>query len=289
MSVYLKLVLTMALWGGTFVAGRVAVQSLSPFTAAFGRFLVASICLLLLVWRVEGRLPRLKPRQWGLVGLLGLTGIFSYNAFFFAGLQFVEAGRAALIIALNPVAIALGSALFLREPLTPKKILGIVISLLGAAWVITQGQPIAAFQTGLGLGELLILGCVLSWMAYTLTGKAVMGRLSPLVSSTYGCLAGTVLLAGPAVASGALGQFAQMGLPALASLVYLGVLGTAVGFCWYYDGVLAIGPARAGVFINLVPVSAIILGAAILKEPIALSVLLGGLLVVGGVLITNRG
>ncbi len=289
MPIYLKLVLTMVLWGGTFVSGRIAVQSLSPFTAAFGRFLIASVCLLLLVWWVEGRLPKLKGRQWLLIGLLGLTGIFSYNAFFFAGLQFVEAGRASLIIALNPVAIALGSALVLRERLSLQKIIGILISLLGAAWVITQGQPLQIFQGGLGPGELLISGCVLSWMAYTLTGKAVMGQLSPLISTAYGCVAGTVLLSGPALAGGALGQFAQIGLPALASLAYLGVLGSAVGFCWYYDGVRAIGPARAGVFINLVPVSAIIMGALVLQEPITVSLLLGGLFVVIGVLTTNRG
>ncbi|MEO1590932.1 MAG: DMT family transporter [Cyanobacteria bacterium J06632_22] len=287
-GIYLKLVLTMMLWGGTFVSGRIAVQTLSPFTAALGRFLVASICLLLVVWRVEGHLPRPRGRQWLLLGLLGLSGIFSYNAFFFAGLQFIEAGRAALIIALNPIAIALGSALFLGEKLTRPKILGILISLLGATWVITQGQPLTVLQRGLGLGELLILGCVLSWMAYTLTGKAVMVQLSPLVANAYGCLAGTVLLSIPALAGGAIGEFATMGPATVASLAYLGVLGSAVGFCWYYDGIRAIGPARAGVFINLVPVSAIILGAVILQETLASSVLLGGLVVIIGVLTTNR-
>ena len=279
----------MMLGGGTCLAGRAAVQSLSPFTAALGRFLIASVCLLLVVWRVEGQLPRPQGRQWLLLGLLGLTGIFSYNAFFFAGLQFVAAGRAALIIALNPIAIALGSALLLRERLSRLKIAGILISLLGAAWVITQGQPQQIFRGGLGLGELLILGCVLSWMAYTLTGKAVMGQLSPLVSTAYGCTTGTVLLIGPAVASGGVGQLTSISLPALASLAYLGILGSAVGFCWYYDGIPAIGPARAGVFINLVPMSAIVLGAVLLGEPVTASLLVGGALVVTGVAVTNRG
>ncbi|MEO0539370.1 MAG: DMT family transporter [Cyanobacteria bacterium P01_A01_bin.105] len=289
MPIYLKLVLTMMLWGGTFVAGRIAVQSVSPFTAAWGRFLIASACLLVMVWRVEGRLPRLTRRQGGLAVLMGLTGILSYNAFFFAGLQFVPAGRAALIIALNPIAIALGSALFLREPLTSQKILGIIISLCGAAWVITQGQPLQILSGGVGLGELLILGCVLSWMAYTLTGKAAMGQMSPLVSTAYGCFAGTVFLAVPALIGGGWGELLGVRPSALASMAYLGGLGSAVGFCWYYDGVRTLGPARAGVFINLVPVSAIILGALILQEPMTPSLLLGGMLVIIGVLTTNRG
>ncbi|MEL7505539.1 MAG: DMT family transporter [Cyanobacteria bacterium J06554_6] len=292
MLVYLKLVLTMVLWGGTFVAGRLAVSPtvgmLSPFTAAFGRFLIASVCLLVMVWRVEGRLPLLKERQWWLVGLLGLTGIFSYNAFFFAGLQFIEAGRASLIIALNPVAIAIGAALFLRERLSRQKIAGIVISLLGASWVITQGQPQLLLRGNIGLGELLIFGCVLSWMAYTLTGKAVMGSLSPLLATAYGCVAGTALLSVPAIANGAIEQLVGINLTALASLAYLGILGSAVGFCWYYDGVRTLGPARAGVFINLVPISAIAMGAMLLREPLTASLVYGGLLVIVGVFITSR-
>ncbi|PSN17220.1 EamA family transporter [filamentous cyanobacterium CCP5] len=285
---YFKLVVTAALWGGTFIAGRVVAQVMGPFTAAFCRFAIASVALLLLIYRIEGGLPCLSVRQAWQVVLLGMTGIFAYNVFFFSGLQTVTAGRAALIIALNPVAIALGSALVYRDPLSGGKRLGIGLSLTGAAVVISGGNPTDLLRGGLSPGDGFLLGCVFSWMSYTLLGKAVMGQLSALAATTYGCLAGTVLLLVPALAEGLIQTLPTAGIAAWAGLGFLGLLGSAVGFSWYYEGLKAIGPARAGVFINLVPAFAILLAALLLQEPVPLTLLGGGSLIVAGVILTNR-
>jgi drug/metabolite transporter (DMT)-like permease len=74
-----------------------------------------------------------------------------------------------------------------------------------------------------------------------------------------------------------------------ASLAYLGVFGTALGFVWYYQGIERIGAARAGLFINFVPISAIILAALLLGEPITGSLIVGTAMVLGGVYLTNNG
>jgi uncharacterized membrane protein len=103
---YLRLTLSVLFWGGTFVAGRLVSREMVPESAAFIRFFIASLLLLLILLRKEGRLPPLDRSQaFGMV-LLGLTGVFAYNLFFFKGLQSVEAGRAALIIASTPVFFA---------------------------------------------------------------------------------------------------------------------------------------------------------------------------------------
>ena len=81
--IYLKLILTMAIWGGTFVIGRVIAQTLSPFTAGFGRFAVASIFLWLLTTFKGEKLTKLNLRQVLLVICLGLSGVLAYNFFFF--------------------------------------------------------------------------------------------------------------------------------------------------------------------------------------------------------------
>ncbi|MEL6938508.1 MAG: DMT family transporter [Cyanobacteria bacterium J06598_1] len=294
--VYFKLVATALLWGGTFIAGRVAVQTLGPFTAAFLRFAIASLALGIVVWRVHGEVPALSASERLAVVGLGLTGIFGYNALFFAGLKTVEAGRASLIIALNPVAIALGASLLFKAPLNKRKILGVVISLFGTAWVISRGEvsSLLALLLGdssvqsFGWGEAMIGGCVLTWMSYTLMGKAVMRTLSPLVASTYACWAGTCLLLPVAIAEGLWQSLGNLHSDAALSVLYLGVFGSAVGFCWYYDGLQAIGPAKASAFINLVPVSAIGLAALFLHEPLTPSIAIGAILVILGVSITNR-
>ncbi|MGB3310948.1 MAG: DMT family transporter [Nodosilinea sp.] len=285
---YLKLLITMLLWGGTFIAGRLVVQDMGAFAAAFCRFAIASLALLVLTYAIEGTLPRPPRRLWLSIALLGLTGIFAYNVFFFSGLKTVEAGRAALIIALNPVAIALGAAVFFKDPLSRTKLLGIGLSLLGAAVVISDGDPVKLLRGDVGLGELYMLGCVISWMSYTLLGKTVMVELSPFAATTYACGTGALLLLGPAIAEGLGGAIAQASVTTWGSLIYLGVLGSAVGFSWYYDGLRQLGPARAGVFINLVPVFAIALAALFLQETPTSSLLLGGSLVIAGVVLTNR-
>ena len=286
--IYLKLLLTMALWGGTFIAGRLVVQEMGAFAAAFCRFAVASVALVALTHAVEGTLPRPPKQLWWSIFGLGLTGIFAYNIFFFSGLKTIEAGRAALIIALNPVAIALGAALFFKDPLTPRKGLGIGLSLLGAGVVISGGNPLALVRGEVGRGELFILGCVVSWMIYTLLGKQVMRSLSPFAATTYACGAGALMLLGPALGDGLLTVISTASPTAWISILYLGVLGSAVGFSWYYDGLRQIGPAQAGVFINLVPVFAILLAAVMLNEIPSPSLLVGGLLVILGVVLTNR-
>jgi drug/metabolite transporter (DMT)-like permease len=212
----------------------------------------------------------------------------AYNVFFFSGLKTVEAGRAALIIALNPVAIALGATLFLNDPLRPRQGLGIGLSLIGAGVVISGGNPLALLRGQVGRGELLILGCVVSWMIYTLLGKRVMRKLSPFAATTYACGVGALLLLGPALGDGLLTVIPTASPTAWASILYLGILGSAVGFSWYYDGLRQIGPAQAGVFINLVPVFAILLAAIVLKETPTPALLVGGLLVMAGVVLTNR-
>jgi len=287
--VYLKLLLTMALWGGTFIAARVAGQTMGPFSGAFCRFAIASLCLLLLTRHLIGRLPPLKRHQIPLIIILGLSGVFAYNAFFFAGLQQVPAGRAALIVALNPTVIALFAVFLLKEPLTPLRFLGIGLSLTGAAIVIGHGNPLNLLTEGISQGDLLIFGCVATWVIYTLVGKRAMQDLSPLVATTYACLVGTAALFLSALAEGFLQEWTRFAPAAWLGVAYLGIFGTAIGFLWYYEGVQAIGSARASIFINLVPVFAIALAALFLQEPISLSLVLGGLLVISGVYLTNRG
>jgi drug/metabolite transporter (DMT)-like permease len=287
-GVYLRLFLTAVLWGGTFVAARVAAREAGPFTGSFLRFLAACLLLVPLVLVREGPGLRIRGRHVLWVVLLGLTGIFGYNVFFFLGLQTVTASRASLIVANNPVFIALFATLLLGERMTAGRGAGIFLSLLGAVVVITRGNPVEILQGGIGVGELYILGCVASWVAYSLIGKVAMDGMSPLLAVTASCVCGMLFLLPPAVLEGMARQAAGYGWQTWAGIGYLGVFGTVLGFLWYYEGIRVIGPSRAGVFINFVPVSGVLLGWLLLGETIDSSLLLGAVLVVGGVALVNR-
>ena len=285
--VYLKLMGTAFFWGGTFVAGRMVAQQMGPYSASFMRFAAASLMLLAVVWRVENKLPRPGANDLLPLILMGMTGVFAYNICFFKGLQTIAAGRAALIVANNPVVIAFFSAILFKERLTVYRGAGIALSITGAMVVISGGNPVAALSGGVGAGELWILGCVASWATYSLIGKTAVAHLSPLVSVCYSSIVGTAALAVPAFNEGLLGLAGDFGLVEWGGLMYLSLFGTVMALTWYIDGIKRIGPTKASVFINFVPVSAVVLSFLILREPLTASLVLGLVLVSSGVYLTN--
>ena len=285
--IYLKLLLTAVFWGGTFIAGRSLAGNVGPFSAAFLRFAIASICLLAITTARRGAKVSLNGRQCLGIVLLGATGVFAYNSFFFRGLALINAGRASLIIACNPVLITVMAAWMFRERLGPVRLAGTLLSVSGALVVITRGDLGQILSGGIGWGEMMIFGCVVSWVAYSLIGKVVLQGISPLTAVTHSALVGAVLLLPAALAEGMAGDLVRYRWTDWASLAYLGVFGTVLGFVWYYQGIVRIGPGRASLFINFVPVSAIVLAWAILDEPVTISLLAGALLVIGGVCLTN--
>lgn len=287
-NTYLMLLGMATLWGGTFIAGRLIGSSVDPYSAAFLRFGIASACLWVLTLASEHQVPRLTRRQGLSVILLGLTGVFAYNVFFFSGLETVAAGQAAAVIAMNPAVIALLSIVLFGERGGPLRLTGIALSLLGALIVISNGQPQQLLSAGLGAGRLDIVMCVFSWVAYSLIGKRVLDGLTPLVSVTYASTAGMLMLGVPVLARGSYGLWSGYSALDWSSLLYLGVAGTVIGFVWYYRGIQRIGAMRAAVFINFVPVSAIFLGHVALGERVGWSLAFGAALVITGVWLTNR-
>lgn len=286
-GVYAGLVVMAICWGGAFVAGRVAATEVPPAMAALLRFVVATAALLTIAFTVERGLPRLAARQWLVVTLMGATGVVIFNLCFMYGLARAPASRGALIMALNPALTLLGAIAFLGEEVTRDKVLGIVIALAGVIVVLGHGNPANVLRGSVGAGDLLLFGCPLSWAAYSLIGKHALPGLSAVAVTTYAALIGTVLLA---IVTVAVGDFAWpvASWRAWTAIWFVGLFGTALAFLLFYRGVRTIGPARTAVFINLVPVVAVLLGVLLLGEALEASMIAGGVLVVAGVLLLNR-
>ncbi|MBW6508712.1 MAG: DMT family transporter [Desulfuromonadales bacterium] len=287
-QIYMKLALAAVFWGGTFISGKLLAAEVAPFTAAFLRFALATLLLLILTRRYFGRLPGINGDDLVPLLLLGLSGVFAYNALFFSGLMWIEASRAAVIIANNPVMIALGAALFYGESLTLKKFVGIGLSVIGAVTVVVRGDLGQILSGGVGWGELMIFGCVLSWTTYSLVGRRVMRHFSPLVAVTYSAAIGTFLLFPFALLEGMSTRLSGISVVAWGHIGYLALFGTVLGFVWYYQGIVRIGSTRAGQFINIVPLTAVCLSILLLGEPLTWSLLVGLMFVSGGLYLTNK-
>ncbi|NSL55846.1 DMT family transporter [Uliginosibacterium aquaticum] len=287
-GLYLRLVLTTFFWGGTFIAGRFLAQSMPHFLAATLRFCFALLGLLLYALGTGQRLYWPDRRQWGVALALGASGIFAYNAGFFAGLAQVAASRAALLVAASPV-ITLCTVQWLnRAAWSARQISGVLLSFCGAVLVVSHGDLAGLLHGAVGQGELFIFGAVVAWVVYTLVMRYYARGFEALSMTFFAILCGTLLLAVPAG-----GELVATGWPALGwqawlALAYMGLLGTSLAFVWYSQAVAVIGAARATQFTNLVPVFGVLLSVLLLGESLVWSSLGGGLLVVAGVMWVNR-
>jgi drug/metabolite transporter (DMT)-like permease len=232
-------------------------------------------------------MAKLGCRQWVATAALGATGVLAYNLLFFQALALLPAGRASVIVALNPVVTLMLAAAVLGDRLSPRRWMGAAMALAGVWTVVTRGDLSQLAVAG-GQGELAMFGAVCAWAVYTLIGRTMLRGVPPLVATAWAALWGVLFLLPMAWLERAQVHLADVTPGTLAGLAFLGVLGTAVAFVWYSEGVQRLGSDRAVVFNNLVPVFGVALGWAVLGEPVGPSALVGGVLAVTGVFVVNR-
>jgi drug/metabolite transporter (DMT)-like permease len=204
----------------------------------------------------------------------------------------VEASRAAVVVTTNPVFTTLLAAWLFKERFNARIALGMTFALVGAVTVLTHGAPWALLTGGIGVGEWLLLGCIATWVGYTLIARAMLGGIDSLQATAASAVVGTALLWVAAfVLDGA--QVAGTSLAALApsgwlALVFLAVGATGLAYVWYFRGVAELGAGTAASYISLVPVFGVASSALVLGERLDASLLVGGALAVAGVVLMNR-
>lgn len=292
-GIHLRLLGMAALWGASWPMGRIVALSVPPLLGASMRFVMAS-ALLLLWWLSVGggqRVKHIAAAQWGWLVLAAATGIFGYSVSFMIGLQHLPAGRAAMVITLNPAATLLLAALFFREKLNWLIVCGMVFAMVGAAMAISGGAPWQLLSGSVGAGELIVLGCVGCWVAYTLIGRRLQG-VDALTMTTLTAVMGAVMLLGASwVFEGA---SAWHSLQQAAPITWLSIFGmalgaTVLGYAWFLDGVKTLGASAAAAYITLVPIFGVLFSSLWLSEHMDASLLVGGALAIAGMGIMHWG
>lgn len=281
--IYLKLILVALFWGGTFIATRIAAQTFEPFMGASFRYIIASIILIPMAWKTNRNFLKVNRKQFFQLCLLGFSGIFAYNFFFFKGLKLVPASHGALLVALNPIMVMLFSSWRYGEKIKTTSIAGMLISMMGVALVISRGNLWELFSS-FQWGDAFMLGCPVTWAMYTLAGKDALKTTTPLQASTWASLTGCAML----LLFAGTETFPDF-VPGKVwiALAYLGIIGTVLAFVWYYEGVMKLGVTKTAIFNNLVPVFALILSVFILKEQVHMYTYIGAAFVISGVVIIN--
>jgi drug/metabolite transporter (DMT)-like permease len=286
--IYGMLTLATATWGSAFIAGKVAVQSFEPSTVAFLRFFGAALLLFPLMWMKEK--DKMKPtlKDYGLFAVLGLTGIAIYNICFFLASKHAPVIKSSLFIASNPVLIVLLSGLFLKEKITINNIIGMIIALAGVTFIITDGHVLTLFQMGFEPIDFILLGAVISWALYSVVGKIVLKKYSSVVSTTYAVVFGTLFLLPFAVAETTWTDIQRAPFDVWLAIAHMSLFVTVVSFVMYYNGIKEVGAAKASIFINVMPLSAVIMATLFLGETFTWAHGVGAICVLTGVYIGTQ-
>ena len=292
-SVHLKLLGMAVLWGASWPMGRMLGQSLPPLTGGAVRFVLASV--LLLGWLFArsrfATLAALSARQWLGLTVAASVGVCGYAVFFMLGLQAMPAGKAAVVVAVNPVLTLLLAAWLFGERLNAKILAGMLLAVCGAITAVTQGQPLAVLSGGIKTGEWLIFGCVVCWAAYTLIGRAVLRGIDALTVTAATSFIGALMLSVVALWTDGLPFEAIVVMDARGwtALAWLVIGATVLAYAWYFEGVKTLGAGSAAAYITLVPIFGMLSSAWVLSEPLHISLVAGCAAAVGGMTLMRYG
>lgn len=292
-ATHLRLVGMAALWGASWPWGRVVALSMPPIAGAGLRFLFASVVLLLWTHQTSSlrQLRKISQGQWLGLAVAALAGVFGYSLFFMLSLQLVAAGKAAIVVTLNPGATLLLAAILFKEKLNPTIFAGMLLSAIGA-FIAIGGNNTGSAAATIGKGELLLGGCVASWVAYTLIGRVVLKGMDSLTTTTATTAIGAALLLLTSYCLEGTASWSSLGeasAKSWVSLFALAIGATAIAYAWYFDGVKTLGAGAAAGYITLVPVFGVVFSSLWLGEPIDKSLFFGAALAISGMAIMQAG
>lgn len=269
-------------WAGNYVVGASAVRDMTPLSLVYLRWIIAVGPLLLVAQLVERPAWGEVLRRWALLSLLSALGLGAYTLLLYEALRHTSPLNAALINSFNPAVILLAAAIFLREQVGWRGVLGVGLGLLGVILVLTKGCPLSLFGIRYNSGDLLMLIAIACWTAYTILARRLRG-IPPIASTAVQAL--ILVLAMTPIAL-VVGMRPPTTASASGSLLFIGVFPSFVSYLLWNSALTMIDAGKAGIFLNLITVFTAVASIA-LGHPITLAQVLGGILVLGGVYIAT--
>jgi drug/metabolite transporter (DMT)-like permease len=285
---YLLLTLTSLCWGANAVFGRLAVGEVSPMALVTLRWLAALALLLAFAQRHLRRdWPAIRPHLF-FVAAMGAIGFTAFNAIYYIAAHATTAVNIGIIQGAAPVFVLAGALVLYRSRVTRLQVAGVLVTLIGVAVVACGGDPaqLAAFR--LNPGDLLMIVACALYAGYTL---ALRRRPPVSALGLFTVMAGAAFLTSLPLAAveALLGAFQWPTPTGWLILLLVALFPSFLAQICFIQGVALIGPSRAGVFINLVPVFASLLALLVLAEPFAAYHAAALALVLGGIWLAERG
>jgi drug/metabolite transporter (DMT)-like permease len=288
LAAQIKLAATMLVWGGSFIAIKIAVGEVSPITVVWLRFLIGS---LMLGWIAFRRKELELPARQDILKLagIGFLGVTFQQWLQSNGLVTSDASTTAWISSTTPIFMVLISWFFLKEKPDWILIFGIILATTGMLLVISKGDLESMQYGDFGKpGDLLIFISAVNWAIFSLVSRPLLKRYSAIPFTFYTMSFGWLFTNIQFLAGAKWNELSQFSINGWVSIIFLGVICSVLAYTFYNDGLRVLPASQVGLFLYLEPLAATLTAALILSEQIIPVTLLGGGLIIFGVWLVNR-
>ncbi len=260
------LCLAMLGWAGNTIAGRLSTGEISPMLVVFLRWFIITIFLSLILYtKIIRSFTVLKGKlRWLL--LMGGLGMTCFNSLFYIAAQNTSAINLGIIQGVMPAIILTGAVLFFKEKINYVKLCGLFISFFGVVIVVSKGDFQRIIGLTINLGDVVMFFALFFYAGFTL-GLRYKPEINPLVLMAYFSFS-ALISSVPLVTVEAFFGYSQLpsNTNAWITILYIAFVPSFLAQIFFIKGVELIGPSKAGLFINILPIFAAILGVIILGE-----------------------
>ena len=280
---FLIAVFVAILFSGSFVAAKYVTYDLGPFTTSFLRYFVALLFLAAVVFFRKQNPFKIEKADYWKFALLSLTGIVGYHFFFYTSLSFTSVSNTGVINATSPVFTSLLAMIVLKEKLTAKNYLGVLLSFIGVIILLSKGDIQTILSFNYAFGDLLMYCAVLCWVVYSVVIKSLSKNYSSLTLTFISSLLGVVALLHLSFTEDLAAGLSGMSQLSVFSILYMGIFASGLGYLLYNYCIKNIGPTKTSTIVfSTLPVTVTFLSAIFFGEAVTTTLLISIVLIVIG-------
>ena len=278
------LTLAASIWGGVYVVSKVVLAVIPALELVWIRYLVA-LATLWAFGAATGETWKIPRRAIPLVIAIGLVGYFISIWAQFAGTHLSSAQAGSVITAATPAFMVVFARIILREAITAKKALSLLLATSGVLCIVGIGDMDGASR----LGGIVLGVAAVTWALMSVLVKKIPAGCSMLVVTTYAILAATLAMTPFALSQMQPAHLAQLTQPViLAGVLYIGTVSTAGAFYFWNKGLSLVDAGSGGLYFFFQPLVGTLFGWLLLGEQVGWSFWVGSALIVTGVLLVIR-
>ena len=277
---YLYLLITFLCWGSIYVVSKYALAVMGPVTVSFCRYLVSVICLYGIL-KLKGGPKKVAKEHWPYLLILGGLGYFAAIILQLGGTALLSGSLASLINSLNPVVISILAAIFLKEKITWKNVVSIIVSLIGVYIILGKGS------TEINpIGIMCSVGAVVLWSAASVSIRKISGYYDPVQTALYGMTIALVLNIPASIFENLFMTRSHPTAVAILACLFVAIVGTAVAHTCWNKSLQLLKASTCSMFYPLQPLVSAVLGVVMLHEVITRQFVVGAVLICSGIVIT---